>query len=316
MRDTLRALGLVLLMGCSSGGSQSADNGGGQDGVSKDAPSAGISISGKLIAGVQTQVSSALVQRVLPMSEPPDSKSSALVAGDPLVGYQLYCVTFATPPTAASGTADATGQVTLDLDAVDVAFGCFVLDAEGKAVATLLFRNGVQQGQTITLTGDTDLGSITVDLDNHVAQSDVTSTGTLTGSDDLPCPLGTWVVTVPREDCPPTAKVRFWFVKDANGKYLASFTIGLVMSPYTHKCDDHSEMDMAVTESDGALTFSFLNDPTCSKVYRTVTAKPNADCTTIALESSYGPCESCSEGQCGCGTGSLDCPQSFSATRE
>ena len=317
MRDTMYGLVLMLMVACANGTSSSTDSGGGPDGVVKDAAGASITLSGKLVAGAQT-AASALVQRLLPASLPlPDPPPPA--AGDPLVGYQLYCVTFATPPTAASGTADATGKVTLTIDALDVAFGCFVLDADGKGVASLIFTSGAQEGQTITLTGDTDVGNITVDLDNGVAQTTINATGTLTGSDGLACPLGTWVISVPREDCGGgNAALELWFVQTPDGKYTANFTIVPVRLPGTDPevCGRHCETDLPVTESGGVLTFKFLNNPNCLVIYDTLVATPNADCTQLAIVGSIDGCVSCDEGQCGCGTGSLSCPQKFTATRK
>jgi hypothetical protein len=75
-------------------------------------------------------------------------------------------------------------------------------------------------------------------------------------------------------------------------------------------------MGIPATESGGVLTFSFLEIPSCSEVFRTIIATPNADCTEVTLESSFGPCESCTDGQCGCATGSLSCPETFTATRQ
>jgi len=313
VRNTIIVLALMHLMGCGGGDTVSADSGGvpdggGQDGGVGDAGSAGITLSGALVAGAQT-----------PAAPPPISPSPAPAQGDPLVGYQLYCVTFATPPTAASGTADATGQLTLSLDALGVAFGCFVLDADGTGVASVIFMSGAQSGQTVTLTGDTDLGSITVDLDNGVAQTDVTSTGTITGSGGLACPLGEWVLSVPREDCGGgNATVSLWFVQDADGQYTASFTIFPVRLPGTDPevCGRHSETDLPVTKSGGAFTFKFLNNPNCALVYDTLVATPNAGCTQLAVAGSIDGCMSCAEGQCGCGEGSMSCPQNFTATRK
>ncbi|MBL6976007.1 MAG: hypothetical protein ISR64_09775 [Deltaproteobacteria bacterium] len=300
MRDTICALGLVLMMGCGSGNSLTTDSGG-------DAASGALTLSGKLVAGAQTSAAKR------------SSVQSALTAeGDPLVGYQLYCVTFATPPTAASGTADATGQVTLDLDALGVAFGCFVLDADGNGVATLIFTSGAQQGQTITLTGDTDLGSITVDLNNGVAQTVVTSTGTLTGSSGLPCPLGAWVIDVPRDDCDLMAKATTWFVRTDTGDLKVSFTLGPVQLAGTGGlCGNVSQVDIPVTEDGDTLTFSFPDNPVgCPSRMRTLVANPNADCTEIAITSSVGPCMACADGQCGCEEGTETCTGNFTATRE
>ncbi len=316
MRDTLCALGLLLMLGCGGGTSASNDVAGGLDGVATDGTVAGITLSGRLVAGAQVAASASPIPQSLPASLPAGEQRSALASGDPLVGYQLYCVTFATPPTAASGTADATGQVTLDLDAAGVAFGCFVLDTDGKGVATLIFTSGAQRGQTLTLTADADLGSIQVDLDNHVAQTDVSTTGTLTGSDGLACPLGAWVLSVPRQDCTGTATVTLWFTKTADGQYRASFTIGPIELPTTRVCGYHSEVDLPMTESGGAFTFTFLNNPTCALIFDTVVATPNGDCTQIAAASSIAGCVGCTEGQCGCGGGTQTCTQSLTATRQ
>jgi len=308
MRYTICVLGLVFLTGCGGGESLPTDGGDGQDVGENDGGIAGITLSGKLVASAQA-----------PASPPPMPQPPSPAPGDPLVGYQLYCVTFATPPTAGSGTSDATGQVTLSLDALGVAFGCFVLDADGKGVATLIFTSGGQSGQTITLTADTDLGGIRVDLDNGVAQADVTLTGTITGSDGLACPLGTWVLSVPRQDCGGgNATVTLWFVQDAAGQYTASFTIVPVRLSGTDPevCGYHSETDLPVTKSGDAFTFKFLNDPNCALVFDTLVATPNADCTQLAVDGSIDGCVSCSEGQCGCGEGLLSCPQSFTATRQ
>jgi hypothetical protein len=300
MRVVICTVSLVLVMGCGGGASQSTDGGTG----------ASIKLSGKLIAGAQT-----------PYPPPPLPPPPAPAPGDPLVGYQLYCVTFADPPTAATGTADAAGQVTLDLDALGVAFGCFVLDEQGDPVASLVFTAGLQRGQTITLTDDTDLGSITVDLNNGVAESGIPGTGTLTGSAGFTCPLGAWVVSVPTQDCndpaaTAIATATFWVVQNAAGQYSVTFTIGPILLPDTHACGYHTYADLPATESGGALTFSFLNSYTCSVVFDTLVATPNADCTQLSLIGSVDGCVSCSEGQCGCGGGSLSCPQSFTGTRQ
>jgi hypothetical protein len=206
--------------------------------------------------------------------------------------------------------------VTLTLDAIGVAFGCFVLDEAGEAVATLIFTSGEDRGQTIMLTGDTDLGSITVDLDNGVAQTDITLTGTLTDSEDLACPLGTWVTTVPREECTGTAAVTVWIAQTEAGQYTISYTIGPIQLSGTGECGYHSEAGIPATEIDGALTFAFLNDPACELIFRDIVATPDMGCNELTLDSSIEGCVSCAAGMCGCGGGSETCTQSFTATRE
>lgn len=317
MRDLMGILCLAFLVGCGGGDPASVDNGGGRDLAGSDAVATGVTLSGRLIAGAQTAAASSGL-RLRPASLPPGSRSSALASGDPLVGYQLYCVTFATPPTAASGTADVTGQVTLELDAVGVAFGCFVLDAQGQGVATLIFASGAQRGQTVTLTADTDLGTIDVDLDHGVARTEIAETGSLTGSSGLPCPLGAWVIDVPRDDCDGMARATTWFVRTDTGDLKVSFTLGPVqLSGTDGVCGDVSQVDIPVTEEGGTLTFAFADDPVgCPSRMRTLVATPDAGCTRIAIASSVGPCAACADGQCGCEEGTETCTGNFTATRE
>jgi hypothetical protein len=66
-----------------------------------------IHLSGTFVSGTQTALKA-------------DSGDS-LASGLPLADCQIYCVTFATQPAAAAGTADATGRVTLTIDALGVA---------------------------------------------------------------------------------------------------------------------------------------------------------------------------------------------------
>lgn len=138
--------------------------------------------------------------------------------GIPLEGYQLYCVTFATPPSAATGTADAGGQVTLWLEAESVPFGCFVLDAQGSDLM---------------------------------------------------------------------------------------------------KCSDNSKAGLPVTLNEGAFSFSFQHDPNhCPSRMASVKATPTQGCDGMVVEYSYGPCESCQEGECGCETGTQICATTVTAYRE
>ncbi len=120
---------------------------GGSSGGSGGAAAKNITIAGTLDAG---SVTSALT-----------GGSSALSVSSPLAlaGYKLYCVTFNTPPVSGTATADATGSVSLTLAAQGVPFGCFILDAQDKAVATLMFTSGSQNGQTLTSSADANLGT-------------------------------------------------------------------------------------------------------------------------------------------------------------
>lgn len=295
MRVAIFVMSLALVIGCSGGTSQQGD--GGTDGI--------ITLSGTLIAGSQTPYTKSLV----PRSPPPDD-------GEPLVGYQLYCVVFADPPTAATGTADAAGLVAIDLAAVGVSFGCFVLDDQDAAVATLVFMDGLERGQTITLTGDAELGTVTVDLGNGVAQSAIPLGGTLTGGGDVACPMGEWTATSPPKDgCLEDLTTTFWIAQTTAGQYLMSFRAGPMRIGGSQECTDRVEPDVPVNVTDGVLSFTIAGDPTCPSQLIVGTMTPNADCTELAAEMHYSNCASCDQG-CEC-DGDLDCPMpSTTATRK
>jgi hypothetical protein len=94
--------------------------------------------------------------------------------------YDVYCVTFSTPPAAGSGAVDpTTGAFSLTLSgAKDQAFGCFVRDAAtASTVASLTFEdtsstgmdgNSLKKG-SISLGSSANLGAITLDLAKGVA---------------------------------------------------------------------------------------------------------------------------------------------------
>ncbi|HUT99990.1 MAG TPA: hypothetical protein VM425_00975 [Myxococcota bacterium] len=291
MRRAIYAVGFFLIVGC---GDQATDKPDGGKGAT-------ITLSGKLVAGAQTPL-------------PP---SPVRAPGELLVGYQLYCVTFADPPSAATGTSDDAGQVSFAIGAAGVAMGCFVLDATGAGVAALIFTTGLEHGQTITLTGDTDLGSITVDLDNGVAMTDVIQMGALTGSDGFTCPLGSWEATISRQDCTGTATTRFWIVQNPEGEYLLNFTLEPVqLAGSGGQCGIVAHADIPVTESAGSFTLTFPGDPSCPAKTLTVTLTPNQGCTELAATSFFSGCSACNGQECECG-GDLDCPLNPStATRK
>ncbi len=294
MRAAIFLFGLALVTGCAGGTGQQGD--GGTDG--------GITLSGTLVAGSQA-----------PYETSPPPPAPPPVDGDPLAGYQLYCVTFAAPPAAATGTADATGLVTLDLAAVGVAFGCFVLDDQAAAVAVLVFMDGLERGQTLTLTGDADLGTITVDLGDGVAQSAIPLGGALTGGGGAACPLGEWIVTSPPKDgCPGDLETAFWIAQDTAGQYLMSFRSGPMRVGGAPECTDRVDIDVPVTWSEGVLSFTIPGDPSCPSTTIVATMTPDAGCAELAVDMHYGNCASCDQG-CACG-GALDCPMpSSTATR-
>ena len=95
----------------------------------------------------------------------------------PLSGYLLYCVTFAQPPTASSsGASDSKGNVTLRLPK-NTPFGCFINDSSGNSFATLIFNSGTLVTQTVSFSGNADLGEITVDPANGLASVQLPAQG-------------------------------------------------------------------------------------------------------------------------------------------
>ncbi|HOC99968.1 MAG TPA: hypothetical protein PKH54_08480 [Myxococcota bacterium] len=295
MRHAFLVPALFLLAGCSDAG------GSGDDVTDDSSVGSAIVVSGRLVQGDQFAASR------------PRSLAKRL-SGDPLAGYQLYCVTFATPPTAAAGIADADGQVSIQIDAAGIPLGCFVLDTGGIAVATLIFDDGGQTGQTVTLALGTDMGEITVDLDNGVALAPID--GDIADSAGMPCPLGTWKAAVPREDCTGTT-ARFTISQEPDGGYLVSFILGPVWESGPDACVDICRSGIPATVNDGTWTIEFPHDPLgCPSRMMTVAMTPNQACTEIAVESTYGPCESCSAGECGCESGTQTCTGTFTAARD
>lgn len=267
-------------------------------------PSA-IVVSGRLVEGAQIQ---------------PQNVSRGLVpreSGDPLAGYQLYCVTFASPPIAAVGTADVDGNVSIELDAAGVPFGCFVLDTEGTAVATLIFSDGLDSGQTVTLSESTDLGGIIVDLSNSVAMAPNVPAGQIATSDDMPCPLGTWVTDVPRDDGCTGTTVSFTISQEPDEGYLVSFILGPIWMSEAGGCVNHCMSGLVATESSAIWAFSFQHDPQqCPSRMMDVELTPGSECGELTVNTSYGPCLSCTEGQCGCEEGTETCTGTYTAIRE
>jgi len=271
-------------------------------------PASTTTIAGKLLNGTVTPVAAMTVKGF-----------KVAAAGDPLVGYQLYCVTFATPPLAASGTSGADGSVTLSFDTSSATFGCFILDAAGNGVATLVFVNGAGTafGQTVTASGTVDLGTITVQLNTGAAQATTPSGVTIdtTTPTGATCPLGSWYATDVGQspNCPADRKTEssVWIVKRPDGTYAVSFTtynVGIY-----EQCTIGSKSDIPMSFEGNTGTFSFLfdfeNPPYCEDRLRiaTVHVTANADCTEGEITGEVTNCGSCDPAPCiDCGT--LTCP--------
>ena len=255
---------------------------GGSSGGSGGAAAKNITIAGTLDAG---SVTSALT-----------GGSSALSVSSPLAlaGYKLYCVTFNTPPVSGTAAADAAGSVSLTLAAQNVPFGCFILDAAGQSIATLTFKSDTQIGQTVTFAGDANLGAITVDASNGLAQAAVPATATLvtTTPSSVACPVGIWSFTEVSSGGGSTGTV--WIAQTSSSTYSMSVT---------------------GTNTDGSV-FSLPNLPTtyaggvttvgpfqpegssCAEVVGTIVLTANSACTELTGTLTKTGCTQAST--CGC----------------
>jgi hypothetical protein len=261
----------MLAAGC--GGTSTGGGGGG--GTASD-----ITISGTLSTATAGLTSSSSVLLA--------SRRAAAV--NALAGYKLYCVTFSTTPASGTADADASGVVSLTLAAKDVPFGCFILNAEGTGVATLMF--GAENAQTVALSGSTNLGTITVDATSGVAQAEVPSGGTVVTSTPagVSCPLGTWGYTSGAESGTT------WIAQDGAGQYAVSVS-------GTGPNGTTSFSNLPSTYSNGTLTIGpynpEVNNPgnTCfGTKTEIVTLTANSACTEMTGTGVKSGCT----GQCGC----------------
>jgi len=252
---------------------------------------------------------------------------STSIRTESLSGFQLYCVTLANPPVAGSATAGATGAVTLTFAALNVPFGCFILNSGSAGVATLFFENGTSSGQTVSFGGDADLGTITFDQSSGLATATIPQGGSLaTTPSHAACPVGTWNVVIGSYTCDSsctngctlgatmTGTSTLWIAETSTGHYTASFThIG---------CQSSSLANVPATW-DGT-TFSFgpfsSQSSDCSGQTIISAATPNGDCSSASSTSTWNMCESCGSGDnlCqGCGAASSTCTGSpVSVTRQ
>jgi len=229
--------------------------------------------------------------------------SSALTVSSPLTalaGYKLYCVTFSTPPVSGTATADAAGSVTLTLAAQNVPFGCFILDAAGNSVASLMFANNTQSGQTLSLSGDADLGAITVDATSGVANAAVPAAGTLTTTTPagVACPLGTWSFVSTKAGNTPTTG-SFWIAQTGPGTYSMSVNAGGTVA--------YSLPNIPATYDGKTMNIGPFYTDTHSNVaceagrISNVTVTADAGCTTLTGTLTQSNCV----GGCNCGTESV-----------
>jgi hypothetical protein len=162
IREALSVLAITVCLcffsSCSPGGSPSEEGYSGQ-----------IQVSGTLVSAGAS-------------SAPMNSKFS-VATPTPLAGYKLDCVTTSTPVVEGSGVADANGNVTVVLKVRSASFGCSVFNPSGTKIATVIFSDasGTTHGQTISVSGDINLSTISVNLTTGEANATVPSNVSIGG---------------------------------------------------------------------------------------------------------------------------------------
>lgn len=290
-------------------------------GINSNNTNGNVTITGQLQSGVVTQVGLGVTESAL------TSTTSSAVTG-PLANYRLSCVTFASPPVAASGTADSSGNVSVTFAAQGVAFGCFVPDSQGNTVATLSFRAAASAGSALTLSSNASLGTISVDLNSGLASSTV-STGTVANTPPGSCPLGTWVFqTGPNEPAcssmAASSTARVWVAPAANG----GFSVSLIHGPESHgqtTCSYGAWNGLPGTYASGVLSFGPFNGNGGGSCPNPISIRmtPSADCTTATAALQFEGCGSCTAGPNYCsggggpsGCGSTACNATVSGVRQ
>lgn len=94
----------------------------------------------------------------------------------------MYCVSFTLPPVAGTGEFDAEGKFAVTLDTTGVSVGCFILDPDEAILGTLVFKDpakkdlkgGSKSSDRLAFEGgESDLGSIVLNLDTGTAEVDI-----------------------------------------------------------------------------------------------------------------------------------------------
>lgn len=290
-------------------------------------PTSTTTLSAKLYSGTVGRIDPSISKAV----------SKAVTPDAPLEGYQLYCVTFSTPPLSGTGTSGADGSVTVEIGAGSADLGCFVLDADGTSVATSIFTSSdlTQSGQTIAASDTADFGTITTSLEWGVASGTIPSNVTIdtTTPSAATCPEGTWVFDTGEQnpECPEgtTTTGIFWIAKTPEGNYIVSYTtynIGLHPDPddpETAECLTASQSGITATWDGTTLTIpAWLGEEKqlCPNKYNAAVITPDATCTTATGTRTAIGCgvdhpehEYCYCPECG---GAETCDTAFTMTRQ
>ncbi len=306
---TVAALALSLACGKSN-------NNGGNPG--------NVTITGQLQAGSVTH----LIGDPSTQGSELSTRTDALTG--PLVGYVLYCVTFGSPPVAASGTADSTGNVSVTIAAQGVAFGCFVQDPSGGTVASLSFSASSTSGTTLTVSGNTSLGTVTVDTNSGLASASVSSGTVATTPPNTNCPLGTFVFQTGAADpaCSSLASqttATITVTPGSNGNYLVSVRHG----PDNHGsqsgtyCSYGAWNGLVGTWANNTLTFGPFNGNTGGGCPNNITIamSPDGSCHNATAAVHFTGCGTCGTASHSCDNsgptcGSLSCDFSYSGSRQ
>jgi hypothetical protein len=239
----------------------------------------------------------------------------------PLAGYQLSCVTFGNPPVAGVATADSSGNFSLTLAALNIPFGCFILDSSGASVASLVFTSGSTNSQTASFSQGGSLGTIIVDNNSGLAQASLPSSGTAVTAtpSGTACPVGTWAFQVVGGFTSPcgTPTGIIWLAQMPNGQYVASYTVGPV-SQSQGVCGSQTQSNLPATYTNGVLRFVGTDNggtSSCDQT-RTFSFTPSADCSSATGSGMRTTCSTCGAGgSCNGGCGTQSCAVAFTATR-
>ena len=253
----------------------------------------------------------------------PEANASTEAAS--LTEYKLYCVTITEPVAEGSDVSDASGNVIVILSATSPAFGCNIQDANGKGVASLFFSdNSGHKGQTISGSGDIDLGTINFSTMNGVAQATIPSNAAIVTATPpgVPCPKGAWVgAGWFTSECNPGQDVIIttFVTKTASGNYVISYSMENVWIDQAETiCGTTNLSNIPATYSGGVLTANFGADPDCPSRNSSFNMSMDASCQTATATATMTSCVDCSFGNGGCSGcgGSETCTPSFTATRQ
>ncbi|NBX17975.1 MAG: hypothetical protein EBR09_11475 [Proteobacteria bacterium] len=170
MNSTIRLLSAIGLMAAALGAAGCGKKKTSSNGL---AEGASITISGQLaISDSSTTASS------LNLADFEIEQASNLSPQD----LKVYCVSFAFPPKAGTGSVDANGAFSLNIEANDVAVGCFILNGT-DTVASMVFEDktgtnvdGASKSDSrLAFSGNTNMGTISVDTATGKAKADVSA---------------------------------------------------------------------------------------------------------------------------------------------